>query len=114
MRLPRREGTRPPRLGCVVYLLSTDEEINVTDVSVQVAEKYIEALGKMAKASTTVVVPANVADASSMVTQAMAVYATISNNNNSSASNSSHSNPATTARSLLPSVKDELPPATRP
>jgi regulator of protease activity HflC (stomatin/prohibitin superfamily) len=38
-------------------------------VSMTVAEKYVEAFGKMAKESTTMIVPAATNDAASMVTQ---------------------------------------------
>lgn len=46
--------------------------------SLSVAEQYIAAFGKLAKTSNTVILPANVGDASSMVAQAMAVYNSIS------------------------------------
>jgi hypothetical protein len=40
-------------------------------VTLSVAEKYIEALAGIAKEGTTVVVPANMADVSSMVSQVL-------------------------------------------
>lgn len=43
-------------------------------VTMRVAEQYVEAFGKIAKSSTTMLLPGNVADAGSMVAQAMAVY----------------------------------------
>ncbi|KAI9486550.1 MAG: hypothetical protein EXX96DRAFT_593127 [Benjaminiella poitrasii] len=48
-------------------------------VSMTVAEKYVEAFGKMAKEGTTLIVPAAANDAASMVTQALAIYNTINN-----------------------------------
>lgn len=42
-------------------------------VQLNIAEKYIESFGNIAKESTTVVVPQNVSDAAGMVTQLMAV-----------------------------------------
>ncbi|KAG2194878.1 hypothetical protein INT47_002672 [Mucor saturninus] len=48
-------------------------------VSMTVAEKYVEAFGKMAKEGTTMIVPASTNDAASMVTQALAIYNTINN-----------------------------------
>lgn len=48
-------------------------------VSMTVAEKYVEAFGKMAKEGTTMIVPAATNDAASMVTQALAIYNTINN-----------------------------------
>ena len=43
-------------------------------VAMAVAEKYIEAFGEIAKESTTVIVPSNLSDASSLITQAMTVF----------------------------------------
>ena len=43
-------------------------------VSLNVAEKYVEAFGKLAKEGTTVVVPGNVGDIGGMIASAMAVY----------------------------------------
>ncbi|CAO0794835.1 unnamed protein product [Mucor circinelloides] len=48
-------------------------------VSMTVAEKYVDAFGKMAKEGTTMIVPASTNDAASMVTQALAIYNTINN-----------------------------------
>ncbi len=39
-----------------------------------VAEQYVKAFGEIAKETNTVVVPANAADASAMVAQALAVF----------------------------------------
>jgi hypothetical protein len=38
-----------------------------------IAEKYIESFGEIAKESNTVIVPSNVADVSSMITQVMSI-----------------------------------------
>jgi len=46
--------------------------------SLSVAEQYIQAFSNLAKTTNTVVLPANVGDASSMVAQAMAVFNTMS------------------------------------
>ena len=43
-------------------------------VSLSVAEKYVDAFGKLAKEGTAVVVPGNVGDISGMIASAMAVY----------------------------------------
>lgn len=48
-------------------------------VSLSVAEKYVEAFGRLAKEGTAVVVPGNVGDIGSMIAQAMAVYGTVNN-----------------------------------
>ncbi|KAI7865505.1 hypothetical protein BDF14DRAFT_1824271 [Spinellus fusiger] len=46
-------------------------------VSMNVAEKYVEAFGRMAKEGTTMIVPAATHDAASMVAQALSIYNTI-------------------------------------
>ena len=43
-------------------------------VSLSVAEKYVDAFGKLAREGTAVVVPGNVGDMGSMIASAMAVY----------------------------------------
>lgn len=47
-------------------------------VSLSVAEKYVEAFGRLAKESTAVVVPGNVGDIGGMIASAMAVYKKVS------------------------------------
>lgn len=46
-------------------------------VSLTVAEKYVDAFGKLAKEGTAVVVPANVGDMGGMIATAMGVYGTV-------------------------------------
>ncbi|CAO3645487.1 unnamed protein product [Cunninghamella blakesleeana] len=46
-------------------------------VSMAVAEKYVDAFGKMAKEGTTLIVPAAANDAASMVAQALSIYNSI-------------------------------------
>ncbi|KAG1144723.1 hypothetical protein G6F37_004080 [Rhizopus arrhizus] len=50
-------------------------------VSMSVAEKYVEAFGRMAKEGTTMIVPAAANDAASMVAQALGIYNTINKKN---------------------------------
>ncbi|KAJ2319135.1 Synaptotagmin-like protein 2, partial [Coemansia sp. RSA 2702] len=45
-----------------------------------VAQQYVEAFGKIAKESNTIVVPAAANDVSSMVAQAMSVFSSVSAN----------------------------------
>jgi regulator of protease activity HflC (stomatin/prohibitin superfamily) len=49
-------------------------------VALKVAEQYVQAFGKLAKESTTVLLPANVGDAASMVAQALGVFDAIKSN----------------------------------
>ncbi len=46
-------------------------------VALKVAQQYVEAFGKLAKESTTILLPANAGDAGSMVAQALGVFNTI-------------------------------------
>jgi len=46
-------------------------------VSLSVAEKYVEAFGRLAKEGTSVVVPGNVGDIGGMIATAMGVYGTV-------------------------------------
>ncbi|MGE0754909.1 MAG: SPFH domain-containing protein [Alphaproteobacteria bacterium] len=46
-------------------------------VSLKIAEQYVDAFGKLAKSSTTILLPANAGDAGSMTAQALAVFDTI-------------------------------------
>ncbi|GAB7364402.1 hypothetical protein MBLNU230_g4945t1 [Neophaeotheca triangularis] len=46
-------------------------------VSLRVAEKYVDAFGKLAKEGTSVVVPGNVGDIGQMIATAMSVYGTV-------------------------------------
>ncbi|KAJ9667528.1 Synaptotagmin-like protein 2 [Coniosporium apollinis] len=47
-------------------------------VSLSVAEKYVDAFGKLAKEGTSVIVPGNVGDIGGMIASAMAVYGKVS------------------------------------
>ncbi|KAF2722736.1 hypothetical protein K431DRAFT_283559 [Polychaeton citri CBS 116435] len=47
-------------------------------VSLSVAEKYVDAFGKLAKEGTSIVVPGNVGDIGSMIATAMGVYGKVS------------------------------------
>lgn len=49
-------------------------------VSLRVAEQYIKAFGNLAKESNTILLPSNSGDISSMVTQAMTIYQSLSSN----------------------------------
>ena len=46
-------------------------------VSLRLAEQYIAAFGRLAKAGNTLVLPSNAGDAAGMVAQAMAVFSTV-------------------------------------
>lgn len=48
-------------------------------VALKIAEQYVNAFGKLAKESTTVLLPANAGDAGSMVAQALSVFDSLRN-----------------------------------
>jgi regulator of protease activity HflC (stomatin/prohibitin superfamily) len=49
-------------------------------VSLKIAEQYISAFGKLAKDSNTVILPANISDPSSLITQAITIFDQIKKN----------------------------------
>ncbi|RMD42362.1 hypothetical protein DV735_g2769, partial [Chaetothyriales sp. CBS 134920] len=76
-----------------------DGELNAQQaVSLSVAEKYVDAFGRLAKEGTAVVVPGNVGDMASMITTALAVYGRVNAGQQqalahaASGASSSHSN----------------------
>ncbi|XP_071988887.1 stomatin-like protein 2, mitochondrial [Engystomops pustulosus] len=48
--------------------------------SLSIAEQYVNAFSKLAKESNTILLPSNTGDISSMVTQAMGIYSTVTKN----------------------------------
>ena len=49
-------------------------------IKLDIATKYVESFGQLAKEGTTIIVPANAADASSMVSQMLTLFNTIQTN----------------------------------
>ncbi len=47
-------------------------------VSLQIAQQYVDAFGKLAKSCNTVLLPSNMGDVAAMVAQAMSIYGTVS------------------------------------
>lgn len=58
-------------------------------MALQVAEKYVDAFSNIAKESTTVLLPSNTNDPSSMVASALSIFANIQNKQNKKKENSS-------------------------
>lgn len=58
----------------VAKSIASGRESATGAVSLSVAEKYVEAFGRLAKEGTAVVVPGNMGDMGSMIASAMAVY----------------------------------------
>lgn len=65
-------------LDAVATSLREGKESAEGAISLSVAEKYVEAFGKLAKKGTAVVVPGNVGDIGGMIASAMAVYSKVS------------------------------------
>ncbi|KAH6678684.1 hypothetical protein B0J14DRAFT_559807 [Halenospora varia] len=61
-------------IDAVATSIAQGKEAAQGAVSLSVAEKYVDAFGKLAKEGTAVVVPGNVGDIGSMIASAMAVY----------------------------------------
>ncbi|KAG9199767.1 hypothetical protein G6514_007880 [Epicoccum nigrum] len=55
-------------------------------ISLQVAEKYVDAFGNLAKEGTSVIVPGNVGDIGGMIASAMAVYGKVNESSKTTAS----------------------------
>jgi len=64
-------------IDAVAKSLSEGKQAAQGAVSLSVAEKYVEAFGKLAKEGTSVVVPGNVGDIGSMIATAMSVYGNV-------------------------------------
>merc|ERR1712230_279205 len=64
-------------IDAVAKSIASGKESAQGAVSLSVAEKYVEAFGKLAKEGTAVVVPGNVGDIGSMIATAMGVYGTV-------------------------------------
>lgn len=61
-------------IDAVARAIADGKESAQGAVSLSVAEKYVDAFGKLAKEGTSVVVPGNVGDIGSMIATAMSVY----------------------------------------
>jgi regulator of protease activity HflC (stomatin/prohibitin superfamily) len=61
-------------INAVAASIAAGKESAQGAVSLSVAEKYVEAFGRLAKEGTAIVVPGNVGDMGSMIASAMAVY----------------------------------------
>jgi regulator of protease activity HflC (stomatin/prohibitin superfamily) len=61
-------------IDAVASSMASGKENAVSAVSLTVADKYVEAFGKLAKEGTAVVVPGNVGDMSGMIASAMSVF----------------------------------------
>ncbi|CAG8508523.1 14693_t:CDS:2, partial [Cetraspora pellucida] len=57
--------------------LAIDENRGPEAVALTIAEKYVEAFGQLAKKGNSIIVPASVSDAGSMIAQAMSIYNTV-------------------------------------
>ncbi|KAI9876453.1 MAG: hypothetical protein M1830_006472 [Pleopsidium flavum] len=65
-------------INAVAASIAQGKESAQGAVSLTVAEKYVDAFGKLAKEGTSVIVPGNVGDIGGMIASAMAVYGKVS------------------------------------
>ncbi|CAO2650528.1 Nn.00g018200.m01.CDS01 [Neocucurbitaria sp. VM-36] len=65
-------------IDAVARAIAQGEGAAQNAISLSVAEKYVDAFGNLAKEGTSIVVPGNVGDISSMIASAMAVYGNVS------------------------------------
>ena len=65
-------------ISAVAESIAKGKESAQGAVSLSVAEKYVEAFGRLAKEGTSVIVPGNVGDIGGMIASAMAVYGKVS------------------------------------
>lgn len=65
-------------IDAVARSISEGKQAAQGAVSLSVAEKYVEAFGKLAKEGTSVVVPGNVGDIGGMIATALSVYGNVS------------------------------------
>lgn len=66
--------------GLKVIADSLRKQSGSNAASLVIAEKYVNAFNKLARTNNTLILPANAADVSSLVAQAMTIYANISKN----------------------------------
>ncbi|KAF1840934.1 uncharacterized protein K460DRAFT_410327 [Cucurbitaria berberidis CBS 394.84] len=64
-------------IDAVARAIAEGEGAAQNAISLSVAEKYVDAFGNLAKEGTSVIVPGNVGDISSMIASAMAVYGNV-------------------------------------
>jgi len=89
-------------------------EHGVDAVSLQLAKEYIQAFGKLAQRSTTLLLPVNPADTASMVSQALATFQTIKDRTATSVSSNGSEKAAASAigiktkEAALETLTDEL------
>lgn len=72
-----REVARANAEGIEMVAIAIQKQGGNDAVSLKIAEQYVRSFGELAKASTTLLLPANAADAGGMVAQALAVFDTI-------------------------------------
>ncbi|KAF1915183.1 hypothetical protein BDU57DRAFT_265049 [Ampelomyces quisqualis] len=65
-------------IDAVARAIAQGEGAAQNAISLSVAEKYVDAFGKLAKEGTSVIVPGNVGDIGGMIASAMAVYGNVS------------------------------------
>lgn len=89
-------------IEAVAIAIKNGEESAQNAVSLTVAEKYVDAFGKLAKEGTAVVVPGNVGDIGGMIASAMAVYGKVNESQTKLASRNSMEGGVSKSQRQLP------------
>lgn len=76
--------------------------------SLRVAEKYVDAFSNLAQKGNTVIIPANVNDAGSMIAQAMAIYGNVVKGNKPNNIEAAEQQQPRQENSEVPSIRDVL------
>ncbi|KAH3842976.1 stomatin-like protein 2, mitochondrial [Dreissena polymorpha] len=94
-------------VALVAQALTRNNGMNA--VSMRVAESYVEAFGKLAKTSNTVLLPTNTGDVSSMVAQAMSIYKKLADTSTSNTVQDKDKDVDAFITEELSKVKEEFP-----
>ncbi|KAH6614920.1 hypothetical protein C7974DRAFT_436889 [Boeremia exigua] len=73
-------------IDAVAQAIEQGQDAAQNAISLQVAEKYVDAFGNLAKEGTSVIVPGNVGDIGGMIASAMAVYGKVNETSKTTAS----------------------------
>lgn len=99
-------------INAVAHAIATGQDAALGAVSLSVAEKYVDAFGKLAKEGTSVVVPGNVGDIGGMIATAMSVYGKVNEGQVKSVAarmlGSSYGGPKTSPRISVEELEEEV------
>ena len=77
----RKAGATALSIEAVAKKLKEFENSAQGAVNLMIAERYMDAFGKIAKEGNTLLLPANMSDPAGIITQATSIFQTLQNNN---------------------------------